>query len=388
MSSSKNSLNHMRNQELMVSELKSTYMTSVTKRSELQTTNSTVLIVDDQSTSRLILENIARTIGDDVEVKSFDNAYDALQEAESSTPDLILTDYKMPNIDGVEFIERLRNNIKFRDIPIVIITALDDKDALYTALEAGATDFLVKPVDHHECKVRCRNLLTMQKQQLIIKNHASSLEVKIKEATHQILLREMETLSRLARAGEFKGKISGRNLIRMGKFTNIIAEGMGFNKEEREILEISSGMHDIGKIGIPDSILFKEGPLETEEFEVMKGHCRMGYEILKDSPSPYLQMGAIIALHHHEKFNGSGYPDGLKGDEISIETRISSVADVFDALITKRSYKEIWPLDKAYDYILNERGEHFDPACVDAFIAQKERINETIESLKDTHIHD
>ena len=358
-------------------------MTCFIKYPDLQSTKSSVFIVDDQTTSRIILENIAKKIVSNIEVKSFDNAIDALSEAESSTPDLILTDYKMPVIDGVEFIKRLRNNINCRDIPVVIITAFDDKNALYKALEAGATDFLVKPVDHHECKVRCRNLLTIQKQRLTIENHASSLEDKVREATNQILLREMETLSRLARAGEFKGKISGRNLIRMGKFTSIIAERIGFDKEKREILEISSTMHDIGKIGIPDSILFKEGPLETEEFDVMKGHCRMGYEILKNSPSPYLQMGAIIALHHHEKYNGNGYPGGLRGDEISIETRISSVADVFDALITKRSYKEIWPLDKAYDYILNEKGKHFDPECVDAFFAQKEKINETIESLKD-----
>jgi two-component system response regulator RpfG len=361
-------------------------MTSSIKTSEIQPTKSTVLIVDDQATSRIIMENIAKTIGDNVDVKCFDNASDALSETKSLTPDLILTDYKMPDIDGVEFIKKLRNSDSCKDIPIVIITALDDKGALYKALEAGATDFLVKPVDPHECKVRCRNLLTMQRQQVIIKNHASSLEIKVEEATHQILLREMETLSKLARAGEFKGKISGRNLIRMGKFTGIIAEEIGFNEDEKEILEISSGMHDIGKIGIPDSILFKEGPLEKEEFDVMKGHCRMGYEILKNSPSPYLQMGANIALHHHEKFNGNGYPSGLKGDEISIETRISSIADVFDALITKRSYKEIWPLDKAYDYILNERGEHFDPQCIDAFFAKKDLINETIESLKENTV--
>jgi two-component system response regulator RpfG len=358
-------------------------MAAVIKQPELNFSRSTVLIVDDQTTSRLILENIAKTIDDNLEVKCFDNAYDALLEAESSPPDLILTDYKMPNIDGVEFIERLRNNVRCNDIPIVIITALDDNKALYKALEAGATDFLVKPVDHHECKVRCRNLLTMQRQKLIIKNHASSLEVKINDATHQIHLREMETLSRLARAGEFKGKIAGRNLIRMGKFTNIIAEAIGFNKKEREVMEISSGMHDIGKIGIPDNILFKEGPLEKEEFEVMKGHCRMGHEILKNSSSPYLQMGATIALHHHEKYNGSGYPSGLRGgEEISIETRISTIADVFDALITKRSYKEVWPLDEAYDYILHEKGKHFDPACVDAFFSQKEKINAAIKSLE------
>ena len=168
----------------------------------------------------------------------------------------------------------------------------------------------------------------------------------------------------------------------MGKFTSIIPEKLGYHKAKREIMEISPNMHDIGKIGIHDSILFKEGPLEPEEFEVMKGHCRMGHEILKDSPSPYLQMGAILALQHHEKYNGSGYPCGLKGDEISIETRIAAVADVFDALITKRSYKDIWPLDKAYDYILKEKGEHFDPQCVDAFFSQKNKINEAIELSK------
>jgi two-component system, response regulator RpfG len=196
-------------------------MTSSIKTSELQSTKSTIFIVDDQATSRMILENIAKTIDEDIEVKSFDNASDALLEIESSIPDLILTDYKMPDIDGVEFIKRLRNDINCKDIPVVIITALNDKNALYKALEAGATDFLVKPVDHYECKVRCHNLLTMQKQQMIIKNHASSLEIKIKEATKQIHFRELETLARLARAGEFKGKITGRNLIRMGKITSL-----------------------------------------------------------------------------------------------------------------------------------------------------------------------
>jgi len=377
----KNTNDYIDDKSLINMKIGSDRMISSTNNAELQSTQDTVFIVDDQTTSRIIMENIAKTIGDNIGVKCYDNAADALLEAESSTPDLVLTDYKMPNIDGVEFIKRLRKSTNCQDIPIVIITALDDKNALYMALEAGATDFLVKPVDPHECRARCRNLLTMQRQRMIIKNHANSLEHKIKEATNQILLREMETLSRLARAGEFKGKISGRNLIRMGKFTAIIAEEIGIEEERREILKISSTMHDIGKIGIPDSILMKEGPLEKEEFDIMKGHCRMGHEILKNSPSPYLQMGAVIAHQHHEKFNGSGYPFGLKGDEISIETRISSVADVFDALITKRSYKEIWPLDKAYDYILNEKGEHFDPECVDAFFSQKNKINETIECL-------
>jgi two-component system response regulator RpfG len=195
-----------------------------------------------------------------------------------------------------------------------------------------------------------------------------------------VQFRELETLTRLARAGEFKGKITGRNLIRMGKFTNVIAEKLGLDHEHREILKVSSTMHDIGKIGIPDYILLKEGPLDNEEFEIMKRHPQIGYEILKDSPSPYIQMGAIIALHHHEKYDGTGYPGGLQGDEISIEARIATVADVFDALTTKRPYKDAWSVEDAFEYLENEKGKHFDPLCVDAFFNQKEKI---LEILKD-----
>jgi len=333
-----------------------------------------IFIIDDQATSRIIMERIARTIDDRIEIKSFDNAMDALREMETHSPDLILTDYQMPVMDGVEFIEKVRASGNYRDIPIVIITALDDKESLYKALEAGATDFLVKPVDIHECQVRCRNLLTLQRQKLIIRNHARSLEEKVKEATRQVQLRELETLTRLAKAVEYKGKITGRDLMRMGELAYIIAEQLGLDDEHKEKLQISSTMHDIGKIGIPDNILMKEGPLEDHEFEIMKRHPQIGYEILKDSPSPFVQMGAIIALHHHEKFDGTGYPRGLQGEEISIEARIAMVADVFDALITKRPYKEAWSLDSAFDYIENEKGKHFDPQCVEAFFAQRELI--------------
>ena len=339
-----------------------------------------VFIIDDQATSRLIMENIAKTIDDRIEVRSFDNATAALREAEVKKPDLILTDYQMPVMDGVELIKKVRASANNKDIPIVIITALDDKDSLYRALEAGATDFLVKPVDIHECQVRCRNLLTLQRQKLIISNHAMSLEQKVREATRQVQLRELETLTRLAKAGEFKGKITGRNLIRMGKFAYMIAERIGLDPEHRERLQVSSTMHDIGKIGIPDSILMKEGPLEDHEFEIMKKHPSIGYEILKDSPSPFVQMGAIIALHHHEKFDGSGYPRGLRGEEISIEGRIAMVADVFDALITKRTYKEAWSAKAAFEYIENEKGKHFDPQCVEAFFDQKALV---LKLLKD-----
>ena len=325
------------------------------------------------------MENIAKTIDDNIEVISFESALDALEELEKRRPDLILTDYQMPGMDGVEFIVNVRNFTNMHDIPIVIITAHDDKDALYRALEAGATDFLVKPVDVHECQVRCRNLLTMQRQKQIISNHAKNLEKEVREATWQVQLRELETLNRLARAGEFKGRITGRNLIRMGKFTYLIAEKIGLDAEHKKKLQVSSTMHDIGKIGIPDNILMKEGPLDDDEFEIMKRHPQIGYEILKDSPSPFVQMGAIIALHHHEKFDGSGYPRGLQGEEISIEARIAMVADVFDALITRRPYKEAWSIEDAFTYIENEKGRHFDPQCVEAFFDQRDKILKLIE---------
>jgi len=217
-----------------------------------------VFIIDDQATSRIIMESIARTIDDQIEVMSFDNAISALQALETSKPDLILTDYQMPSMDGVQFIEKVRAAGQFNDIPI-IITALEDREALYNALEAGATDFLVKPVDIHECQVRCRNLLTMQRQKLIISSHAQSLEQKVREATEQVQLRELETLNRLAKAGEFKGKITGRNLMRMGEISYLIAEKIGLDPEHRKKLKVSSTMHDIGKIGIPDNILLKQG---------------------------------------------------------------------------------------------------------------------------------
>ncbi|MEE8321403.1 MAG: HD domain-containing phosphohydrolase [Gammaproteobacteria bacterium] len=340
---------------------------------------TTVMIIDDQTTSRIILETIVQSIGDNINIRSFDNAHDALQTAEVEPPDLILADYKMPALDGVEFTRRIRMTPTCIDIPIIIVTIVDDKALMYEALEAGATDFLIKPVDHYECKVRCRNLLTMRRQQLIIRNRASSLESMINKAVKQIQIREKETLYRLARAGEFKDQITGQHLVRIGKISRIIAIAIGLGEKRADNIEFSAPMHDIGKIGIPDNILLKEGILKQEEFEVMKTHTTIGHEILKDSPSPYLQTGAIIALNHHEHFDGRGYPAGLAGEEIPIEARIVAVADVFDALISKRAYKDAWSVENAITYFKEQKSGHLDPACVKVLLSNKAEIVECLE---------
>jgi two-component system response regulator RpfG len=354
-------------------------MTTLQNNTIEHTLATNVMIVDDQNTNRIILETIVQSIGDNINIKSFENALDALQVAETDPPDLILVDYKMPSLDGVEFTRRLRQTPTCHDTPIIMVTIFDEKSIMYEALEAGATDFLTKPVDHNECKARCRNLLIMRQQQLIIKNRARWLESEVNKAVNLIQIREKETLYRLARAGEFKDQDTGQHLMRIGKLSKLIAIEIGLNKEHTDIIELASPMHDIGKIGIPDSILVKKGVLDQDEFELMKSHTTIGYEILKDSPSPFLQTGAIIALSHHEKYNGTGYPTGLMGEEIPIEARIVTVADIFDALITKRPYKEAWPVENAFAYLDEQKSKHLDPECVKALLSNKAEILEGLE---------
>lgn len=342
----------------------------------------TVMIVDDQSTERRVLETIVKTIGSNISIVCYDNAGEALARARENPPDLILTDYRMPGLNGVEFIKSLRNLPDCNDVPIVVVTIVDNKAVLYDALDAGATDFLPKPVDHYQCKVRCRNLLTLRKQQLIIRNRASNLEKEVEEKIHEVHIREKETLYRLARAGEFKDPNTSLHLDRIGIITRRIAEKLGLDNDLCEVLEVAAAIHDIGNIGIPESILCKPGSLTSEEKAVMQHHPQIGYEIIKDSPSPYLQTGSIIALNHHERYDGKGYPQGLSGGDIPIEARIVAVADVFDALSSKRVYKDAWSIDQTVQHLVDSRGLHFDPACVDALTGNLEDILGTVSEVE------
>ena len=335
---------------------------------------STILILDDQSISRMILEELVRSIGSGVRAHSFADPLIALEWTKENECDLVLTDYMMPNMNGIEFTRWLREIPAYSDVPVVIITSAEDKTIRYQALEAGATDFLNKPIDHNECRARCRNLLQLRKQQLEIKGRAATLAEEVKAKTRDIELREKETLLRLARAGEYRDEDTGNHVMRMAEYSTLIAVQLGVPPDQCEIIRHASPMHDIGKIGIPDQILRKPGKLQPAEWEVMQQHCRIGFEILKDSPSFYLKTGAVIALRHHERFDGLGYPDGLSKREIPLEARIVAVADVYDALVSERPYKKSWSTQQALDYMRGQRGKHFDPDCVDAFLARMEDV--------------
>ena len=335
---------------------------------------ATILIIDDQLTSRQILQQLVRTIEESNTVEAFANPVKALEWSSVNPVDLILVDYKMPEMNGVEFIRKFRSHPASSHVPVIMVTSIEDKAVRYEALEAGATDFLMKPVDHHECRARCNNLLIQHQQYKIISDRSRWLERRVSEATSEIRLRERETLLRLARAGEYRDEETGNHVIRMAKYSRVIAEQLGFSKEDSDVIEMAAPMHDIGKIGIRDDILLKPGKLTAEEFETMKQHTVIGHDILKDSPSKFLQMGGIIALGHHEKFDGTGYPYGKKAEEIPIEARIVAIADVYDALVSERPYKNAWSTEAAIDYMKTHSGKHFDPDCLNAFEEQLDTV--------------
>ena len=335
---------------------------------------STILIIDDQLTSRQILKQLVSNIEQNLAVHDFANPVEALAWTAKNAADLVLVDYKMPEMNGVEFIRKFRMHPASAHVPVIMVTSIEDRNVRYEALGVGATDFLMKPVDHHECRARCRNLLTQHQQYKIISDRSRWLERRVAEATSEIRMRERETLLRLARAGEYRDEETGNHIIRMAKYSRIIAEEIGLSRDDAEVIEMAAPMHDIGKIGIRDDILLKPGKLTPEEFEIMKTHTIIGHDILKDSPSKFLQMGGVIALGHHEKFDGSGYPYGKKGDEIPIEARIVAVADVFDALVSERPYKNAWSTQAALEYMESHRGRHFDPEALDAFKSQIDAV--------------
>ena len=342
----------------------------------------TVLIIDDQSTSRSILSHVVKNINPKSKVVEKKNPRHALEWATENVADLVFVDYVMPEMNGVDFVRELKKLSTYEFVPVIMITIKKDAETRYAALDAGVSDFISKPVDLYECTARSKNLLLMRAQHLALQNRGNLLEKLVKSATLEISTREKETLIRLARAGEYKDADTAMHLKRMSLYSRALAEAIGMNETLSETIELSAPLHDIGKIGIPDSILLKDGPLDENELRIMRRHPLIGFEILQDSPSKYLQMGGEIALAHHERFDGEGYPKGLKGNEIPLVARIVAIADVFDALTSVRPYKEAWPIDEAYQYLIQESGKHFDPELVSVMITIREKIEKILNKYK------
>jgi putative two-component system response regulator len=327
-----------------------------------------ILIIDDVESNLLLFKALVQQHSK-AQVHPFTSPLDGLAWAGANEPDLVIVDYMMPELHGIDFIEAFRQLPGKSNTPILMVTANDQKAVCYEALGAGATDFLTKPVDKVEFQARIKNMLLLSDSQKKLADHSTWLAEEVRRATLEILDRERETVVRLSRAAEYRDPDTGAHILRMAHYSALIARELGLSVFDQTLLLEAAPMHDIGKVGIADAILLKPGRLTDEELAVMRTHPLLGFKLLNGSASRVLQAGADIALGHHEKFDGSGYPGGLVGEAIPIFSRIVAVADVFDALTSQRPYKAAWSLSASIDFLKANSGSHFDPACVDAFLA-------------------
>lgn len=342
----------------------------------------TIVIIDDDMTNLSLMAGVVRRV-EGCNPVCFSSPEDALGWLAFGRADLVLLDQMMPNMDGLEVLRRIRADFRLRDVPVVMITGSCLNETRMTALEEGATDFLNKPVRPAEFRARIRNLLALRKSQRLLSDRAALLAHEVLAATREIRARELELMMRLCRASEFRDPETGAHVERMARYAQLIAEGLGLGRSLAEEIYCAAPMHDIGKLGIPDAILLKPGPLSLEETRAMRQHPLIGHAILNGSSSPLIQLGAEIAVSHHERWDGDGYPYGRKGEEIPLSGRIVAVADVFDALTTTRCYKMPWAPESARAYLEANRGGHFDPRCVDALMSRWDEVMEIKRLMAD-----
>ncbi|MBN2815521.1 MAG: response regulator [Campylobacterales bacterium] len=332
-----------------------------------------IIAVDDEPTILQFIDSLASLM--ELKIELFATPTEALYHAINNPVDIVLTDYMMPDMDGIELIKSLR--VIHSEILSIMITAVgQNEDVKINALEAGANDFLSKPLNVVEFQLRIKNLIAIKKSQLLQKNFNNKLEEEVKKATENLRQQEFDALQVLSNTAEYKDPETASHVARVAHYSKLLAKLYGLGEEEQERIFYASPLHDIGKVGIRDDILLKPGKLDPDEFEYMKTHAMIGYEILKDSKNPFLQAGAVIAKEHHEKFDGSGYPNALNQEQIHIYARITAIADVFDALTSKRPYKKAWSFEEALLFLNEQKGKHFDPALIELFSGAIEDVKE------------
>ena len=332
------------------------------------------------------------------QVQILDDSRQAVAAILRDDPDLLILDLMMPHVSGLEILESIRAVPHIRHVPVIVVTAAEERVMKTRSLELGAADFLPKPVDAEDLGLRVRNTLEL-------KSYRDSLEDKVRWRTAELTKSREDIVHCLARAAEYRDNETGNHVLRVGHYVGMVARRLGIDVDTCRMMELASTLHDMGKIGIPDAILRKPGPLTDAERAQMNEHCQFGARICAvdhnpgqdaflahivsgakmfgGSASPLLQMASRIALTHHEHWDGSGYPQGLKGEQIPVEGRITAVADVFDALGSKRPYKPAFPLEKCFGIIENDTGSHFDPQVANAFLAGKEDVVAVYNSYPD-----
>lgn len=336
---------------------------------EAKDERATVLIVDDVIENLDVLDGLLKR---DYNIKFATNGIMAVNVTRRFLPDIILMDIMMPEMDGFEATEILKNDPLTKDIPIIFVTTKNEDYDEVKGFELGASDYISKPISPTIMKGRV-------KTQLALYNQKRQLSQLVNEKTKELIEARAEIIRMLCITAEYKDKETGDHITRMSKFCYFIAQEYGFDQQKMDLILSASPLHDIGKIGIPDKIILKPGKLDPDEWEIMKTHCKIGIDILGDSKMELIEASRIIAYQHHEKWNGKGYPQGLKGTEIHIYARITAIADVFDALISKRPYKDPIKVSDAIDIIKEESGKHFDPEVVEAFINAIPNIKKIIK---------
>lgn len=336
-----------------------------------------VLIIEDNRTNLMMLERLVCQVEGCIALP-FADPLAVNAQIESLGYDIALVDYQMPGMDGIALIKAMRGSPAYADQPLVMITADQEKSIRLDAIQAGAVEFLNKPIDPVEFRARLANIVRLSVVQRQLADRAEWLRSEVEKATAELREREEEIIHRLALAAGYKDKETAEHTVRMARYCRYIAEGLGFDEELCRDIELAAPMHDIGKVGIRDAVLLKPGKLDAHERAHMNEHTAIGGSILGHSKSRLMRLASEIAEAHHERWDGSGYPRGLAGEAIPLVGRIAAVADVFDALTTERPYKAAWSGMQAFDYLKDKAGTEFDPACVAALCRARSQVSSMV----------
>ena len=339
-----------------------------------------ILLVDDTKSNVDVLVNALK---DQYKLGVSLSGEEAIRFVKQNLPDLILLDIIMPGTDGFDVCHRLKSDPQTRDIPIIFITAMDDLTHKTKGFDVGAVDYITKPFDITEVKARVKTHLTLKLAGEALKNQNAILEEMVLERTKELRKAQIEVINRLGKAAEYRDQDTGTHINRMSKYCRLMGKALGLSREEYDRLDLASTMHDVGKIGISDNILLKPGKLDTREWESMRSHTSIGEKLLSGGTSQLLEVARIIAMTHHEKWDGTGYHQHLKGKDIPLFGRITCICDVFDALISRRPYKDPWPVDEALAEIKKGSGVFFDPELVEVFLSLEPEIRKIVATHQD-----